>query len=221
MKRRSNTRRLHRLLRHEKSLNNAGHKLIAGIDEAGRGPLAGPVVAAAVILKTFRFTCVIDDSKKLSAKNREKAYPEILRKAHVGVGIIDEKTIDKINIYQATIKAMEAALSNLKIPPDYVIVDGRMKVPTKCPIRCIIGGDSKSLSIAAASIIAKVTRDRIMTEYHEKFPQYGFARHKGYGTRFHKQALEKFGPSAIHRYSYQPVRESCKDRTVFSIDHAL
>ena len=208
MKRRSNTSTARRLLREEKRLNSLGHSLVAGVDEAGRGPLAGPVVAGAVILKDFNFICEINDSKQLSKKKRECAYKEIVKKAIVGIGIVDEKIIDKINIYQATLKAMEMAIANLNIPPDYVIVDGRMKLITKCPVKCIIKGDCKSMSIAAASIIAKVTRDDIMSKYDSEYPQYGFARHKGYGTRRHIQALRKFGPSPIHRFSYQPVREA-------------
>ena len=176
-----------RLLLHEKSLNSSGYSSIAGVDEAGRGPLAGPVVAGAVIIKNFKFKERIDDSKKLTAKSRERAYSEIMEKSIVGIGIIGEKTIDRINIYQATKRAMQIAVSNLRIPPDFVIVDGNMKIATKCPIKCIAGGDSKSLSIAAASIVAKVTRDRIMVEYDKLYPQYGFARHKGYGTRLHKK----------------------------------
>ena len=179
---------------------------MAGVDEAGRGPLAGPVVAGAVILKELNFREDIDDSKKLSPKKREKAYREIMEKAIVGIGIVDEGVIDEINIYQATIRAMHEAIANLEKTPDYVIVDGRMRLITKCPLRCIIGGDSKSLSIAAASIIAKVTRDRLMLKYDELFPQYGFARHKGYGTRLHKEALASYGPCAIHRFSFRPVK---------------
>jgi len=195
-----------RLLLHERSLNNSGYARIAGVDEAGRGPLAGPVVAGAVILKGFKFKERIDDSKKLSSKKREKAYLEIMKKSIVGVGIIDEKTIDKINIYQATKRAMQLAIANLKIPPDYCIVDGKMKIATKCPLKCITGGDSKSLSIAAASIIAKVTRDRIMVECDKLYPEYGFAKHKGYGTKAHVLALENHGPSPIHRRSFHPVK---------------
>lgn len=204
MKRRSNTRAL---LIQEKSLNSSGYRSIAGVDEAGRGPLAGPVVAAAVILKTFSFKERVDDSKKLSAKKREKAYSEIIKKSVFGVGIVDEKTIDKINIYQATKKAMQAALANLENDPEYVIVDGNMKLSTRCPIKCIPSGDSKSMSIAAASIIAKVTRDKIMSEYDAVYPQYGFARHKGYGTKLHMDALKKHGPSPIHRFSFNPVKK--------------
>ncbi|MFA5499817.1 MAG: ribonuclease HII [Candidatus Omnitrophota bacterium] len=204
MKKRSNTKAL---LAHEKSLNNSGYRLIAGVDEAGRGPLAGPVVAAAVILKTFRFRERVDDSKKLSANKREKAFSEIIKKSIFGIGIVDERTIDRINIYQATKKAMHEALSKLGTTPDYVIVDGKMKLTTKCPIRCIPKGDSKSLSIAAASIIAKVTRDRIMHEYDDIYPQYGFSRHKGYGTKAHMAALRKYGPSQIHRKTFHPVNQ--------------
>jgi ribonuclease HII len=169
--------------------------------------LAGPVVAGAVILKTFDFTSEIDDSKKLSPGKRDKAYLEILKNCHVGVGIIDEATIDSINIYRATIRAMEAALAQLKPTPDYVIVDGRMKLTAGCPVKSIVKGDSKSLSIAAASIVAKVTRDRIMEGYHQRYPQYGFKKHKGYPTKSHKAALEEHGPSPIHRRSFRPVME--------------
>ncbi|MBU0881615.1 MAG: ribonuclease HII [Candidatus Omnitrophica bacterium] len=198
-----------RLLSREKRLSKSGYRFIAGVDEAGRGPLAGPVVAGAVILNDFRFKERIDDSKKLSAKMRERAYREILLKAVVGIGVVDEKVIDKINIYQATIKAMSAALANLEVPPDYVIVDGNVRIPAKCPVKCVIRGDSSSLSIACASIVAKVTRDRIMVKYDKIFPQYGFARHKGYPTRMHKEALLACGASSIHRRSFRPVRELC------------
>ncbi|MDP2928586.1 MAG: ribonuclease HII [Candidatus Omnitrophota bacterium] len=208
MKRRSSTlKALAKLLLHEKSLSRSGYKTIAGVDEAGRGPLAGPVVAGAVIVKDFHFKERIDDSKKLTAKKREKAYREIFEKCDVGIGIVDEKIIDRINIYQATKTAMQIAISNLKIPPDYVIVDGKMKITTRCPIKCIIGGDSKSISIAAASIIAKVTRDRMMVEYDKQYPQYEFARHKGYGTKAHIEALKNHGPSPIHRFSFHPIKK--------------
>lgn len=202
-----NRKAQNRLLAHEKRLNSLGYKLIAGVDEAGRGPLAGPVVAGAVILQDFRFKERIDDSKKLSAAMRERAYREIFRKAIVGIGIVDEKIIDEINILQATIKAMHKALTSLEIPPDYVIVDGRVRLSTGCPVKCIIRGDSSSLSIAAASIVAKVTRDRLMVEYDKVFPQYGFARHKGYPTKMHKKALISNGISPIHRRTFGPVKE--------------
>jgi ribonuclease HII len=208
LKKRSAAEKRRRLLLHEKRLSSAGYRAIAGVDEAGRGPLAGPVVAGAVILKSLDFRHEIDDSKKLSDKKRRKAYGEIIRKAAVGIGIVGEKRIDEINIYRATIEAMQAAVANLKIPPDYIIVDGRMKLAAKGPVKCIVGGDSKSLSIAAASIIAKVSRDDIMLSYHDKYPQYGFARHKGYATSYHKHALKKHGPSPIHRMTFAPVKNS-------------
>jgi len=205
--RRSNTQPLRRLLRYERNLSRRGYVNIAGVDEAGRGPLAGPVVAGAVILRQFRFKSVIDDSKKLSAKKRESAYKEIMDTSIVGIGIVDEKTIDSINIYQATRKAMEAAVADLAMSPDYIIVDGNINFPAGCSVQSIISGDSKCLSIAAASIIAKVTRDRIMLDYHKRYPEYGFAQHKGYPTRNHKIALKKHGPSSIHRLTFQPVAE--------------
>ena len=160
-----------------------------------------------MILKNFDFKNEINDSKKLSAVKRERAYKEIFEKAIVGIGIVDEKTIDEINIYQATRRAMEMAVANLDIPPEYVIVDGNMKVRTKCPVKCIVKGDARSLSIAAASIIAKVTRDSIMHAYDSDYPVYGFSKHKGYPTQFHKAALKIHGPSPIHRRSFRPVKE--------------
>lgn len=189
-------------------LRNKGYSLIAGVDEAGRGPLAGPVVAGAVILKRFDFESRIDDSKKLTRKCRETAYREILKKSVCSVGMVDEKTIDAINIYQATRLAMERAIGGLKIPPDYILIDGNIKLNTPHPSKSIIRGDSKSMSIAAASIIAKVTRDSLMREYDSLYPAYGFKTHKGYPTRRHKEALMRYGPSPIHRYSYAPVKEA-------------
>lgn len=138
---------------------------------------------------------------------RDRAYQEIIKKSIVGIGIVDEKAIDEINIFRATIKAMELAIADLEITPEYILVDGRMKLVTKCPIKCIIGGDAISLSIAAASIVAKVTRDRIMLEFHKQYPAYGFARHKGYATVSHKELLRMHGPSPIHRKSFRPVAD--------------
>lgn len=196
------------MLYHERRALKAGYRHIAGVDEAGRGPLAGPVVAASCILKTFtKFKHRIDDSKKLTARARQKAYKEILKKAHVGVGIVDEKVIDRINIYNATVIAMEKAVRSIGKKPDYLLIDGRVKVRVPHRRVYISGGDSKSLSIAAASIVAKVTRDRIMEEYHAKYPQYEFARHKGYGTKLHKERLLKHGPSPIHRFSFRPLKK--------------
>ncbi len=202
------TKRTRSLLRQEKLLSKAGYRAIAGVDEAGRGPLAGPVVASAVILRTYTFRSKIDDSKKLSPRSREKAYLEIFQNAIVGVGIVDEKTIDNINIYRATKRAMEQAVASLSVSPDMVIVDGNMRINSACPCKTIVSGDSKSLSIAAASIIAKVTRDDIMREYDRLYPAYGFAKHKGYPTKRHKLAIRKHGPSPIHRYTFRPVMEA-------------
>jgi len=177
------------------------------VDEAGRGPLAGPVVAAAVILKDVKFKEKIDDSKKLSARQRKKAFEEIISKTDVGIGIVSHQTIDKINIYNATILAMEKAVGSLPLKPDILLIDGR--VPLNLPLRqqYIINGDGQSCSIAAASIIAKVTRDKIMEGYAKRYPQYGFREHKGYGTKKHFSALEKFGPTPIHRFSYAPLKD--------------
>lgn len=172
--------------------------------------MAGPVVAASVILKTPLFKCKIDDSKKLTASARFVAYEEIIKKAWVGIGIVSEKVVDKINIYNATKKAMREAIGALRLKPDYLLIDGVVKFKTSCKKTYIIRGDSISLSIACASIIAKVTRDKIMEKYHKKYPQYGFLRHKGYGTREHMRCLEKYGPSPIHRTSFNPVKQLSK-----------
>jgi len=182
--------------------------LIAGVDEAGRGPLAGPVVAACVILKDLRpkFRNRIDDSKVLSPKARLKAYDEIRKKAFFGVGITDEKKIDSLNIYKATILTMEKAVKGLGVKPDFLLIDGNLKLKVPCKKANIIGGDSKSLSIACASIIAKVTRDRIMDKYHKTYPHYGFKYHKGYGTKRHFEALSEYGPSPIHRMTFRPIK---------------
>ena len=198
------------MLRHERRALRAGFKHIVGIDEAGRGPLAGPVVAAAILLKETRFMHRIDDSKKLTPRARSLAYEEIMKKAWVGIGIIGESIIDKINIYKATVRAMEEAVKNLKVKPDYLLIDGRVCLANACKKAYIIGGDSKSLSIACASIIAKVTRDNIMRRYHKKFPQYGFVHHKGYGTKEHVRRLMEHGPSPIHRFSFNPVKKLLK-----------
>ena len=175
------------------------------MDEAGRGPIAGPVVASAVILKKDSFFNRIDDSKKLTDRSRRKAYDEILANSFIGVGVVDENVIDSINILQATKWAMRMALANLPIAPQYVLVDGNMKLDILCRHKYIIRGDSKSLSIAAASIIAKVTRDNLMNELDKNFPQYGFKRHKGYGTAEHIAAVTLHGPCPIHRKTFAPI----------------
>ncbi len=188
----------------ERKFWKKGNKFIAGIDEAGRGPLAGPVVAAAVIFpkKTKPFN--LNDSKKLITKQREELHDEILNKAvAVGIGICNEKIIDEINILQATYRAMIEAIVALPIIPDYVLVDGREIPHLNTPQTAIVKGDEKCYSIAAASIIAKVTRDRLMIEFDRKYPNYLFARHKGYPTRKHKEAINKFGLCPIHRTSFK------------------
>ena len=187
---------------YEKRAWGKGFSVIAGVDEAGRGPLAGPVVAGAVILKTTDFTQRVDDSKKLTAKQRERAFCELAHKSIFAVGLVDSYTIDKINIANATILAMKRALFNLLVKPDFVLVDGILKIGVDTPCEYIKSGDAKSLSIAAASIIAKVTRDNIMVGYHKKYPEYDFIAHKGYGTHKHFYIIHKKGPCAIHRKSF-------------------
>lgn len=193
--------------RYESGLQKRGFKLIAGIDEAGRGPLAGPVVAAAVILPFKAKIKGLDDSKKLTPGKREKLYFEIIETAvSFGIGLVSEKVIDRINILKATHMAMREAADNLRVTPDFLIIDGKRKIKGfDIPLRMIPSGDAKSSSIAAASIIAKVTRDRIMRTLHSKYPVYGFDRHMGYATEEHRAALIKHGPSPIHRKSFEPV----------------
>ena len=183
--------------------------MIIGVDEAGRGPLAGPVVAGAVALKTTHFETRVDDSKKLSARQREMAFNELINKSIFGIGIIDEKVIDSLNILVATRMAMEKAIESLlgKIKSSYkrrihLLIDGDVSLNIDLPYTNIIRGDSKSKSIASASILAKVIRDHIMSFYDEKYPQYGFLRHKGYPTKMHRDALKRFGPCKIHRTSF-------------------
>lgn len=187
----------------EEEAKAAGLRFIAGVDEAGRGPLAGPVVAASVILKESDFTVRIDDSKKLSAPVREKAYQQILKKAIVGIGIIAEDIIDRINIHQATLLAMEEAVLNLGLVPDLLLIDGNIRLKLPYPQLGIIKGDQKYLSIACASIVAKVTRDRLLEFYDGLFPGYGFSRHKGYGTKGHIAILKDKGFCPIHRRSFR------------------
>lgn len=180
---------------------------IAGCDEAGRGPLAGPVVAAAVILPRAYINIEINDSKQLSSKKREKLFDEIKENAiAVGVGIVDALKIDEINIYEASRLAMKLALEDMKHKYDLVLTDAMPIKDLGVEVIPIIKGDAKAMCIASASIIAKVTRDRMMEELDKKYPEYGFAKHKGYGTKAHLEALEKYGPiKGIHRYSYAPV----------------
>ncbi len=190
----------------EQRANGMGYCKVAGIDEAGRGPLAGPVVSAAVILWDT-FNCPgITDSKKLSEKKRQEFFPIIQEQAlSVGVGIADHREIDQINILQASLLSMKRAMKNLKSFPDYLLIDGKFTIDSPLPQEAIIKGDSKSISIAAASIIAKVTRDGIMIDLDSQFPEYGFARHKGYPTKLHKQAIIEHGPCPVHRRTFNGV----------------
>lgn len=187
----------------ENEAYSQGYRFVAGVDEAGRGCLAGPVVAAAVILPAGLFIDGVNDSKKLTPVKRELLY-RIIKKNSLtaGIGIVGNEDIDKINILKATIKAMELAVKDLKISPDYLLIDALTLSDILIPQRSIIKGDMLSASIASASILAKVTRDRLMAEQHSLYPQYNFISHKGYGTRDHVQRLRLYGPSAIHRKSF-------------------
>lgn len=180
-----------------------GYELLAGVDEAGRGPLAGPVFAAAVILPPDLIIEGIDDSKKLSEKRRQELFDIITEKALAwAVASKDEKVIDEINIRNATYKAMNEAVNALKTKPEYVIVDGDAVKDMEIPHTCVIKGDAKSAAIAAASILAKVSRDRYLMELDKKYPEYQFAKHKGYGTKLHSELILKHGPCPVHRRSF-------------------
>jgi len=196
--------RLEKLKEIEKDLYEKGIKKICGIDEAGRGPLAGPVVVAAVIMPEDSMLEGVNDSKKVSEKKREKLYDEITSSAIAwGVGIIDQKEIDEINILNATKKGLTTALSELTQKPDIILVDALTRIDTLgIPYQSIIKGDAKSYSIAAASIIAKVTRDRIMKQWDEIYPEYGFEKHKGYGTKAHIEVIKNQGVCPIHRRTF-------------------
>ena len=195
-------------LKYEKEQLNQGITLIAGADEVGRGPLAGPVVCAAVIMPLDDIIDGIDDSKKLSEKKRELLYDKIMEKAiAVSVEFVDEKIIDEINILQATKRCMAAAINNLKIKPNVVFVDALDGLEISVPQKAIIKGDALSYSIGAASIIAKVTRDRFMVEMDKKYPEYGFAKNAGYGTKQHIEAIEKYGIIKEHRKTFKPVSD--------------
>jgi ribonuclease HII len=183
---------------------------MAGVDEAGRGPLAGPVVAAAVILVNPETLAGVNDSKKVSAERREELYIKIARTSIVGIGFADEKQIDELNIYEATRVAMKKAILNLPHTPTSLLIDGPMRLDLELEQKGVIHGDGKSASIAAASIVAKVFRDHWMRRLHELYPAYGFQNHKGYGTARHMQALREKGPSSVHRRSFAPVKEAEK-----------
>ena len=190
---------------YENELYKTGIEYIGGVDEVGRGPLVGPVVTACVILPKDYYDERINDSKKLSEKKREELYDVIMKNAiSVGIGSSSEKVIDKINILEATKKAMKEAINNCSIKPEHVLIDA-VKLDIDIPSTSIIKGDAKSQSIAAASIIAKVTRDRMMYELDKKHPEYDFAKNKGYGTKKHIEALYKYGPIKEHRKTFEPV----------------
>lgn len=187
----------------ENELHKMGITYIAGVDEAGRGPLAGPVYAAAVILGENEIIEGLNDSKKLTKKRREELFDIICKKAIAySVYSVDEKRIDEINILNATFEAMNGAVSNLSIKPQYVLIDGNRILGMETPHETIVKGDAKSASIAAASILAKVSRDRYIDELSEKYPEYGFSNHSGYGTKEHIEALKKYGPCEIHRKTF-------------------
>ncbi len=221
----------------EREIAAQGQYFAVGIDEAGRGPLAGPVVASAVVYKYPDFTypleltkafTLIRDSKKLSERKREEAFALIQEHFYVGVGIINAETIDRVNILQATFLAMKGALSDLKrqLPKDgrevYLLLDGNQLLPGYSGAQeTVIGGDGTVRSIAAASIIAKVTRDRMFEEYEKAYPEYGFGKHKGYGTKVHMDALRKFGPTPIHRVSFKPVKLALPENVNKRFDREL
>jgi ribonuclease HII len=196
------------LWKFENEFRAQGFIQIAGVDEAGRGPLAGPVVSAAVILPDDFDAPGINDSKKLTPRKRDRLYDQILAGAiAVGVGTVDHRQIDQINILRAALLSMAQAAGNLDPAPDFLLIDGIFPAPVETPQKAIPKGDSLSISIAAASIIAKVTRDRLMADYHTRYPEYGFDRHKGYPTRAHKEAIANCGISPIHRLTFKGVKE--------------
>ncbi len=202
------------LLEYERDLYKQNIKLIAGIDEVGRGPLCGPVVACACILPENYHLEGLNDSKKVSEKKREKLYEILINDAiSYGLGIISPKRIDEINILEATKEAMKEAVNNLCIKPEHLLIDA-VKLDIDIPSTSIIKGDASSASIAAASIIAKVTRDRMMIELGKKYPEYGFERHKGYGTKTHIDAIKKYGVLDFYRFTFAPISDLIKDSEV-------
>lgn len=208
--------RLKMLQRYEMRLKKKGIALIAGVDEAGRGPLAGPLVAASVVFDSIPYLPFVNDSKLLGEKDRELVCEWINRNAHdVGIGIVTSVEIDRLNIHNASLLAMRRAVRGLRVPPDYVLVDGLFPIPDLCiPQESIVKGDRVSFTVACASIIAKVTRDKMMCEYDRIYPQFGFAKNKGYPTKRHIEMLEQCGQSIIHRRSYAPVKKYMSKRNV-------
>lgn len=192
----------------EKKARHKGFFFIAGVDEVGRGPLAGPVVSAAVILPESFPDSGITDSKKLSPKKRDYFFSHICDHAlKIGIGIIDSAEIDQVNILQASLLSMGVAVNNLHLSPDFLLIDGIFNIPSDIPQKTIKKGDSLSISIASASIIAKVTRDRLMEKYHQQYPLFAFNKHKGYPTKSHREAIRKHGNCPIHRKTFKGVRE--------------
>ncbi len=210
-------------LEKEQQLWAAGYKYIAGVDEAGRGPLAGPVVAACVILDDSFLThhpelAKVNDSKKLSAKAREALFPLIKEYVlAVEISVVSHEVIDKINILQASLLAMRKAIEACPVKPDYILTDGKQRIPKlDIPQEAIIHGDASVFAIAAASIIAKVSRDYLMLQYDKEYPEYGFCQHKGYGTKKHIDAIKEHGPCPIHRLSFAPLAAPKKKKSYFS-----
>ncbi len=208
-KKRAETLRLERLCEIEKQVRRQGFEIIAGVDEAGRGPFAGPVVAAACILPLGYVLRGIDDSKKLTEQARYYLYQQILQSPELdqGVGIVEAFEIDRLNIHQATLEAMRRAVVRLRKKPDFLLVDGSFTPDTEIPSCSVVSGDQKVQAIAVASILAKVTRDHIMIGYDSLYPEYGFKSHKGYGTKKHLEAIEKYGPTPIHRMTFGCLKE--------------
>ena len=199
--------------KYEMTMTKQGFEKIAGIDEVGRGPLAGPVVAAAVILPTDFYLPGMNDSKKLTERKREELFEIIINEAiSYSIGVVHADEIDHLNIYQATKKAMAHAVNQLSIMPDFLLIDA-MEIDVPIPQENIIKGDTKSVSIAAASIVAKVTRDRLMKDYSLQYPEYSFDKNMGYGTKEHLEAIHQYGPSPIHRKSFSPVKEMVENIT--------
>lgn len=201
----------------EQGLHRRGYNRVCGVDEAGRGPLAGPVVAAAVIMPPRLIIEGLDDSKKLSETERDRLFERIVDlELECAIGIMNSETIDRENIHRASLMAMRKAVMELNVTPDFVLVDGKFAIPNISLPQCsIIGGDGLTQSIAAASIVAKVTRDRIMRQYEQLFPDFSFASHKGYPTPAHFAELKQFGASSVHRRSFRPVAEVCQHHGLF------
>lgn len=209
------------MLEYENNLYKEGVTLIAGVDEVGRGPLIGPVVACACILPVNFYHKDIKDSKKLSEKKREEMYKVIKENAiSIGLGIVSEKVIDEVNIYEATKIAMKEAIKNLNITPEHILIDA-MKLELNISSTSIIKGDAKSESIAAASIIAKVTRDHMLDEMDKEYPMYDLKNNKGYGTKKHLEALQTYGPCKYHRVSYSPVRNALNEKNTKTIENKV